>query len=318
MTPASATAIATAIIAIVAIWGTSFAFMRVALPAFPPGELSFLRYGIAGAALLAIVPWTRPALPRRDEWPRLLLVSVSGTALYNYLLTTGLLTVGAGPGSFINNSIPLFSTVFAIVLLGERPAWMVWAGMAACLVGVACIAVGESTTGGVAPGAMLLVGSAVSYGIYTVVQKPLLDRHGAAWVVSWSVWIGAALLLPWAPSAVRLSSEATILALFSAGFLGLLTTALGFLLWSWCLQHVPVSRLSPVLYIIPVVSLGTAWAWLGERPTALSLCGCAVVVGGVLLATRILALGPALDLRRALHTRPRPAPGSGPAPPAGP
>lgn len=318
MPPASAPLVAAAIVAIVAVWGTSFAFMRVALPAFPPGELSFLRYGIAGLALLAIAPWTRPALPRGDEWGRLLLVSLCGTALYNLLLTTGLLTVGAGPGSFINNSIPLFSTLFAILLLGERPGPVVWTGMAACLAGVACIAVGESAGHGIAPGALFLVGSAVSYGLYTVAQKPLLHRRGPAWVVSWSVWIGAALLLPWAPGACLGLASASALALAAAAFLGLLTTALGFLLWSWCLQRVSVSRLSPVLYVIPVVSLATAWTWLDERPAALSLCGCAVVVGGVLLATRLLARGPAVGVRRALHTRPGPAPGGRPAPPAGP
>lgn len=316
MTPASPALLASAIVTIVAVWGTSFACMRVALHAFPPPELSFLRYGTASLVLLALAPWLRPALPRRDEWGRLLVVAIAGVSLYSVLLTHGLLTVGAGPGAFINNSIPLFSTLFAILLLGERPGWVVWLGMAACLLGVTCIAIGESGGHGIAPGALFLVGSAVSYALYTVAQKPLLARRGPVWVVSWAVWIGTVLLAPWAPAACTALPEASWSAIAAIAFLGVLTTALGFLLWSWCLQHVSVSRLSPVLYVIPVVSLATAWLALDERPTALALAGCAVVVGGVLLATRILARGPALG-GPALHTRPGPGPGSSPAPPAG-
>lgn len=296
MTFPPTTALAAAIATTLVVWGTSFAFLRVTLPVFSPGQLSFLRYLIASLALLAIAPWTRPSLPRRDEWGRLLIVALSGITIYNLLLTHGLVTVGAGPGAFINNSIPLFSTIFAILLLGERPGWVVWLGMAVCLGGVSLIAIGESDGRGIAPGAILLVGSAVSYAIYTVFQKPLLTRRGPLWVVSWAIWVGTALLLPWAPGAAATLPDAPLLAFISLAFLGLLTTALGFLLWSWCLQRVSVSRLSPVLYVVPVISLITAWSWLGEHPSPLSLSGCAVVVGGVLLATRILARGPILAL----------------------
>lgn len=294
MTPASPTRLAIAIIATLAVWGTSFAFLRVALPAFPPGSLSLMRYVTASLGLLVLAIWTRPGWPTRAELPRLVAVALAGITVYNLLLTWGLVTVGAGPGAFINNSIPLFSTLFAIALLGERPGWVVWLGMAVCLAGVALIAVGESAGRGIAIGAVLLLGSAVCYAAYTVLQKPLLAARGPAWVVSWAIWIGTVLLLPWAPEAVRAASHAPPIAFVAVAFLGLLTTALGFLLWSWCLQHVSVSRLSPVLYVVPVISLATAWAWLGERPTPLSLSGCAVVVGGVLLATRILARGPAI------------------------
>ncbi len=296
MTSAPTTLLAAAITTTLLVWGTSFAFLRVALPVFSPGQLSFLRYLIASLALLAIAPWTRPAWPRRDEWGRLLVVALSGITVYNLLLTHGLVTVGAGPGAFINNSIPLFSTLFAILLLGERPGWVVWLGMAVCLGGVSLIAIGESDGRGIAPGAILLVGSAVSYAVYTVIQKPLLTSRGPLWVVSWAIWVGTALLLPWAPGACLALPAAPPLAFVALAFLGLLTTALGFVLWSWCLQRVSVSRLSPIIYVVPVISLVTAWSWLGERPSPLSLSGCAVVVGGVLLATRILARGPVLAL----------------------
>lgn len=293
MTPAPVT-LAAAITTTMLVWGTSFAFLRVALPSLPPGPLSLLRYAVASLALLALVPWTRPGLPRRDEWLRLVCVALAGISVYNLLLTSGLVTVGAGPGSFINNSIPLFSILLAILLLGERPGWVVWLGMGVCLLGVALIAAGEAHGHGLAPGALLLLGSAVSYAIYTVVQKPLLNARGAAWTVSWAIWIGTAFLLPWTPEAVRGLAAATPILWTALLFLGLLTTTVGFLLWSWTLQHLPVSRLSPVLYVVPVISTITAWAWLGERPAPLSLCGCAVVAGGVVLATRILARGPAL------------------------
>lgn len=294
MTSPSPYRLALALIVTLVIWGTSFAFLRVGLQSFPPGSLALLRYLIASLALLLLAFWTRPQLPTRAELPRLLMVGAVGVTCYNLLMSYGLMTVGAGPGAFINNTIPLFSTILAIILLGERPGWVMWVGMMLCLLGVAFIAIGESAGRGIAIGALLLLGSAASYATYTVVQKPLLARHGPIWVVSWAVWIGSALLLPWAPEALQAAKGATAVACLAIGFLALFSTALGFLLWSWCLQHLAVSRLSPALYVVPVISLATAWAWLGERPAALSLCGCAVVIGGVLLSTRILARGPVI------------------------
>ncbi len=76
---------------------------------------------------------------------------------------------------------------------------------------------------------------------YSVLQKPLLASRGAFWVVSWSMWVGTAMMLPWAPGFAREAAHAPPGALLCLLFVGLLPTVAGFLLWSWCLSQAPVS-----------------------------------------------------------------------------
>jgi drug/metabolite transporter (DMT)-like permease len=268
---------------VILLWGASFSGMRYGLASFEPGAFALLRYLVASAALLLLAAWKRPALPTRQELPRLLLVACCGISAYNLLLCYGLAHVHAGPGAFINNSIPVFSALLAVVLLKERPSALMWLGILASMGGVAVIAVGESGSHGWSPAALLLLGSASCYAGYNVLQKPLLDRHGACWVVCWAVWLGTAMLLPWS---VRLHGDLLRVpasAILDAVVLGLLPTVVAFLLWSWSLRQAPVSLLAPTLYLVPVVALAISCLALGERPGQAALIGCVVVMAGVSL-----------------------------------
>ncbi len=271
---------------VVLLWGLSFAGMRYCLASLQPGSFALLRYLTASACLLVLACWRRPALPTRRELPRLLAVAAAGIAIYNLLLSFGISRIQAGPGSFINNSIPVFSSLLAAWLLRERPTPLMWTGTLISLGGVALIARAQAHGQLMTPAAGLLLISACCYASYNVLQKPLLDRHGAVWLVSWAIWLGTLMLLPWAPGLCAELGQVHGSVILITVLIGLLPTVVAFLLWSWCLRRCAVTVLVPVLYLVPVISLVASRLVLQERPSAAALLGCAVVVAGVILVGR--------------------------------
>jgi drug/metabolite transporter (DMT)-like permease len=292
--PPSNQRLAAAAIAALVFWASAFVGTRVALASFSPGELALYRYGVASLTLLLLAWWLRPPLPRPGDLPRLALTGAIGIGVYTLALNTGQQTISAGAASFIVNTAPLFSVLLACVVLKERLAWSGWAGLVVSLVGIGLISSAESD-GGISHGALLVFLAAIAWAIYQIVQKPLLGYYGAIGVVCYAIWFGTLLFSPFLPGLLAAAAEAPPSHHATVVYLGVLPGALAFLAWSYLLAHLTVARATPLLYLVPVLSLAIAWVAIGERPAPLAVVGGLVAVAGVALsrsaAGRIMAGG---------------------------
>jgi drug/metabolite transporter (DMT)-like permease len=89
-------------------------------------------------------------------------------------------------------------------------------------------------------------------------------------------------LLPWGwPSMATAGTGAWL----SAIYLGLLPSALGFVLWGIAVRALPVAASTSLLYLVPGVAVLIAFLWLGEVPTRGEAVGGLVIVAGVALLT---------------------------------
>jgi O-acetylserine/cysteine efflux transporter len=75
-------------------------------------------------------------------------------------------------------------------------------------------------------------------------------------------------------------------ALAGLAFTVLVATVVGSGIWTALLARHPSGVVAPFSMLVPVVGIGASWAFLSERPSAPELALGAVVVGGVLIATR--------------------------------
>jgi drug/metabolite transporter (DMT)-like permease len=82
---------------------------------------------------------------------------------------------------------------------------------------------------------------------------------------------------------VRDLQTAPLSATIAAGYLGIFPAALGYVTWAYTLARVPAARAASFLYLVPAVTLGIAWIWLGEWPTWLALLGGAIAILGVVI-----------------------------------
>jgi drug/metabolite transporter (DMT)-like permease len=254
-----------------ALWGGSFAFMRVAAPEFGPFALIELRVGIAALALLPFLAWRGRLRDLLTHWKPLLVVGVVNSALPFCLFAYASLSITGGLAASLNSSSPLWTAVVARLWFGERlPPWRI-AGLVIGFAGVALL-VGDSVglrgdAAALAVGAALL--AALFYGIagnYT--------KHGLAGVDPMVVATGtqaaaALVLLPpallWWPQA-GVSATAWSAALAMA----LASTAFAFVLYFRLIAHVGPAKAITVTFLVPL--FGVLWGalFLAEVPTPLT------------------------------------------------
>ncbi|MBI3578507.1 MAG: DMT family transporter [Ignavibacteriales bacterium] len=266
------------------LWASAFAGIRVALHGYSPIELAAFRYIVASAAfgLFALIRGAR--IPERKDLLRLTIIGGLGIAVYNIALNYGEISVPAGAASFIVSTIPVFTTVFSISFLRENVKPLHWFGMTIALAGVGIIALGGGELR-FDSGALLILVAAVSSSLYNVLQKPLLAKYGALNVVSYAMWIGTILLLPFALNLPKIVKNASTSETLAVIYMGIFPAAIAQLCWSYVLARTQVSRISIAIFLVPLMTIVIAFFWIGEIPTLFTVVGGAICLGGVALST---------------------------------
>ena len=127
------------LISLAAIWGASFAFMRVVAPTFGGIGTMWLRIGIAGVALIIYAMIMREQLGLAKYWRQYLFIGLMNSALPFALFAFAMKTLPAGYGAILNATAPFFGLLFAAVMLGERLTAIRIAGLVIGFFGVALI-----------------------------------------------------------------------------------------------------------------------------------------------------------------------------------
>lgn len=265
---------------------------KLGLNAVPPLELSAMRYLIASAALLIACAVTRTPLP----WHRWRLIgagALCGVVGFNTLAFVGLsLTPASDSALIIPTTIPVATALFA-TFLGDRFTRRKLAGFTIATAGAALIIAGGQQ-GGDGPselrlrGDLLELGSAISWAASLTIGAIVLRTERVLGYVTLLVLIGTAVLVPLGalPQAYADVPSWTAPTWIAAASLGLFSTAVAFVLFSWAVRRFGPGPAAMVTYFTPVTALALAFLILGERPLPLQLVGGVVVVIGVRVAAR--------------------------------
>jgi drug/metabolite transporter (DMT)-like permease len=271
-------------IAVVILWASAFPAIRVAAPALGAVGLSLARLAVASAALLALACLTRPRRPRPRDLPLITAAGFAGMAAYQLLLNEAERTVPAGTASLVISAAPLVSLAIAVLFLGERLTLAAALGSLVALAGVTVVSLaraGISIGGAIA----LVIAATIAQGVYHPLIKPLLNRYTSLEVATYTMIAGTILSLPLLPWGWPSRATAGTAAWLSAIYLGLLPSALGFVLWGTAVRALPVAASTALLYLVPGVAVLIAFLWLGEVPTPGEAAGGLVIIAGVALLT---------------------------------
>jgi drug/metabolite transporter (DMT)-like permease len=277
-------------------WAAAFVAIRVAAPAFGPGELTAGRLLIASAVLACFIPMLGPVrLPEPRDLRRIVVCGVSGMAGYQYLLNSGERSVSAGGASLLVNTSPIFAAILAWLTLGEKISARGRAGMALGFVGAIIMTIGQGNSIRISGHAVLVLGAAVLFALFFVAQRPLLARYSSFELTCYATWSGAILTTPFLPSLVSEARRGQLHPIEAVIFLAVVSSAIGFVTWAYVQQHLPVATAVNILYLVPFTAIGIAWIALGESTHALAMAGGMIALVGVGLSrstSRILALRP--------------------------
>lgn len=138
----------------------------------------------------------------------------------------------------------------------------------------------------------IVVAAMIVQGIYHPLSRMLLRTYTALEVAIYAMVAGAIMTVPFVPFEWQAIVSASPGAWLGAIYLGILPSAVGFVLWGYAVARLPVITSTSLLYLVPAVAVPISFVWLGEVPLPVEVIGGAVViigVAGISQGDRILA-----------------------------
>jgi drug/metabolite transporter (DMT)-like permease len=272
------------LIALGAIWGGSFLFMRVAAADFGPLPLVGVRL-VSGVVILLPFLWAARAQIRAAHWPRFALIGALNSAIPFSLFAWGAERAPAGIGAIANSMTVLFAALVAFVVFRERIGMKRAIALVAGFVGVVILASGRTAGDNVTAAAIAGTIASLCYGFAINLTKHWLsDIPPAAGVAGTltcaTVMVAPLAVIAWPLHAIPAASW------LAAILLGVLCTGTAYWLFFRLIQRVGASRASTTTYLVPI--FGVAWGWLllGERPTWTMIASAVLILGSVILSQR--------------------------------
>ncbi len=272
------------LLALSAIWGSSFIFIRYLAPVIGPVATADLRMLIAGLALVLFFLPARIVPGWRKNFRHYLVIGLLNSAIPFVLYSFGALVLPAAMEAIFNSMSPMFGAVFAALWLGEKLNARKIAGLALGIGGVAAM----SSLSGLSfdlPVVLAVIGCVLAplcYGLAGIYIRARASGIRPIAIAGGSQLFGGLALLPFlglsAPAASALSGR---LALIVAAF-ALLCSAVAYIIYYKLIADVGPTRALTVTFLIPVFAMG--WGRMLGEPVSLSMVvGAAVILAGTWL-----------------------------------
>lgn len=249
-------------------WSISGAIIKSA----DMGALS-IAFGRSLVAALCLAPL---AWKRREplDWGNLwLALAYTGSVT---LLVAATKATTAANAILLQYTAPIFVFLLGIPLVGERPGWADWAGLALTMAGVGWIFAGAGEADSL--GVMLGLASGLSFGMLILLQRRYRHKD-PYWVLGSNNAVVALLLLPWLGPEPNASEREVLLMVL----MGVVQLGGPYLLFFMALQRVPAREAALITLLEPL--LNPIWVALvvGELPSQSTKIGGAIVLAGVVL-----------------------------------
>jgi DME family drug/metabolite transporter len=250
-------------------------------PDAAPVTVGAVRIAIGAALLLAVAR----ALPRvAAPWPRRELGAIAvAIAVYQLAFFAAVDRTGVAVGTVVAlGSAPAIAGVAGRLVDGQPLSWCWALATALACGGVLLLVLGAESASVDAVGVALAVGSGAAYATYTVAAKRVLRLgHAPERVMAVSFSLGALLLVP-----VLALGDLGWLAgrdgLVMALFLGVVPTALAYVLFARGLRSLTPGETATLTLAEPLTAMGLGILALGERPGAVAAVGAGLVLAGLL------------------------------------
>jgi drug/metabolite transporter (DMT)-like permease len=275
------------LLTLAALWGGSFAFMRVAVGALGPVWLATSRVALAFLALyaLALVRRNVPAL--RDRWRDYLIIGIINTALPFALFSYAAQHVAASAAAILNATSPFFATIIAALWLKDHVTPAKVAGMVLGISGVTLL-VGwqpEPLATEKLVAVVACLAAAFCYGTASVYAKARLTGLPSFAIALYSQMMAMIVLVPALPF-VPLPVAITPLVAANVLALAVASTAVGYLLYFRLIATIGPARALTVTFLIPLFGVLWGFLFLDEKIGANTLGACVLIVCGTWLAAR--------------------------------
>ncbi|MFW6153065.1 MAG: DMT family transporter [Halobacteriota archaeon] len=276
-----------------AVWGTAFTAIKAGLEFFPPVLFAALRYDIAGVLMLAFAVYvTDRWRPRsRGEW---LLAGIGGAFMiagYHTFLFIGQQGTTSAAAAIVVSLSPILTTAFARVLLPDERLTVL--GLVGLLVGfIGVVLMSEPDPANIVNSRTVSIGliflAATAFALGSVLTRSVQAELPIETLEAWAMLIGAAImhLVSFGLGESVVAVDWTFPAIASLGYLVVVASAVGFLIYFDLLERLGPIEINLVSYAVPVAAAITGVVFLGEVPTAFVVGGFVLIILGFVLIKR--------------------------------
>jgi drug/metabolite transporter (DMT)-like permease len=272
-------------VAMSVIWGIPYLLIKVSLDGLGPVELVFVRLVIGALVLVPIALSRVEVRPILRRWRWIVAYTIVEMGVPWILLSDAELRISSSLSGLLVSTVPLLGVGIGLLTRSqERYGWGRMLGLVAGLVGVGVLVgfnVSSSTVGAI----FEVLGVAVCYAIGPLIVSRRLSDLPALGVIAASLLLAA---VAYAPAAVTQLPHAwpsgEVIA--AVATLGLLCTALAFLLFFALIAEVGPVRATVITYVNPAVAVTLGVLLLHEPFTAGIAVGFVLILGGSVLAAR--------------------------------
>jgi len=279
------------LLTLAALWGSSYLFMRIAVPHVGAAWMVEGRTLAGGFAMAGFVLASRAPVQFAKFWRGFLVMGVVGIAIPFWLIGTALETIDASTAAILNATAPIFGAIVAALWIGEKLTLEKTMGIGISIVGIA-ILVGWTpkpmSAGELVACAFALVACAC-YGYTAVYTKVKLKDAPPSALSAGSCLVAAAAMAPFTPWSVA-AGPVPWFAWASLAVLGVFCTAIALILYYRLISDLGPVKGVMVTLLIPVFGIFWGVVFLGEPLTAGRLAGCATVLAGCALALGLVRL----------------------------
>ncbi len=281
------------LLALAAIWGASFLFMRIAAPAFGSVNTTFLRVFFALVGLAAMLLLLRTPMQFQGKLKSIMVLGIINSGVPFLMYAVAALWLPAGYSAILNATTPLMGALIGFSFFHETLTLRKWAGVMLGLVGIGLITTTREVdlSGQLAIGVLACLIATACYGCAGFLTRRWVTERGGldAKLVAFGSQIGAVLfLLPFfgytlaTGPAVDWAQPGVWASVLAVGFL---CTAFAYLLYFRLIADISPLRSLTVTFLIPPFGILWGYLVLGETLTGGFVFGGAVVCLAVWLVT---------------------------------
>ncbi|CAP00873.1 DMT family transporter [Acinetobacter baumannii] len=269
--------------------GSSFVATKILLSSMSPLWVATIRFFIAALSLLPLIIYRyfkNPISLFNIPWLKLFVIGLFQTAGVMAFLNIGLGYTSPSTAAILMASNPLLVVILAMLILGERISIRALVGLIVAFIGVViCIGLGNTNSGGIGRGEVLVILASSCWAIATIINKKF-NLHLDPWVITfWQMLLGSLVLFLVAlfsqqPFTLPTTESMWLTFLWLA--IPASTGAMG--LWFAALKIGGAIHTSGFLFLCPLFSAIITYFVLGTVLTSQEL------IGGFLIGTGIYVL----------------------------
>jgi drug/metabolite transporter (DMT)-like permease len=271
-----------------ALWGGSFLFIRVAVPALGPFLLVELRVGLAAAALIlyALVASRVPKI--RYRWRSFLALGFLNAAVPFSLISAAEIHLTASLAAILNSTTVMFTAIVAAVWMGDALTTKKVVGVILGILGVMVLVGWDPITlnGVVLLSVAAMLGASLAYALGATYAKQAFSGIPPLGMAVGQQTAATALLWPLALVSFPKEAPSLVVALSMLG-LALLSTAVAYLIYFRLIENVGPTSTVTVTLLVPVFGLLFGVLLLDEPFGFGTLAGLGIILSSVVLITGV-------------------------------